>query len=151
MLVFYRISGHPSSPLMVTHSLRVAENLSWNLSVHGFQINSYKCGLLSDVPEILNHISLEKLLKLIDSCNVCPGNPDRCYIEMIEAKKGRLMSKNGQDISAAIDSFSPVHHSDKQYSKTVRVSSCELLVKGNKCASCVSYSDSLRKMTYQSQ
>ena len=108
-------------------------------------------GLLSDVPEILNHISLEKLLKLIDSCNVCPGNPDRCYIEMIEAKKGRLMSKNGQDISAAIDSFSPVHHSDKQYSKTVRVSSCELLVKGNKCASCISYRDSLRKMIYQSQ
>ena len=92
------------------------------MSVHGFQLNSYKCGVLSDVPEILNHISLEKLLKLIDSCNVCPGNPGICYIEIVEAKKGHLMYKNGQDISAAIDFFSPVYHGDKQYSKTVCMS-----------------------------
>ena len=43
---------------------------------------------------------------------------------MVEAKKGRLMSKNEQDNSAAINSFSTVYHSGKQYSEN---SSCVIM------------------------
>ena len=134
-LVVYRISAHPSSPLVITHSVRIAGNLTWNLSVHGFQLDSLKCRLLSDIPE-----------KLIDKCNVCLGNPDTGYIEMVESKKGHLMSKDKKDITSAIDKFSLVCYRNKQYAKTVRVSSYDLIVEGKKCTSCVSYRISLRSM-----
>ena len=82
-------------------------------------------------------------MKLIDKCNVCLGNPDTGYIEMVDSKKGHLMSKDKKDITSAIDKFSLVYYGDKQYTKTVRVSSCELLMEGKKCASCGSYRNSL--------
>ena len=119
---------------MITHSVRIAGNLTSNLSVHDFQLDSLKCRLLFDIPETLDRTSLEELVKLIDKCNVCLGNPDTGYIEMVESKKGHLMSKDKKDITSAIDKFSPVCYGDKQYAKTVRVSSC---------ASCVSYRNSL--------
>ena len=142
-LVVNRISTHPYSPLVITNSVRIMRNLTWNLSVHGFQLDSLKCRLLSDIPQTLDRMSLEELLKLIDKCNVCLGNPDTGYIEMVESKKDHLMSKNKKDITSAIDKFSPVCYGDKHYAKTIQLSSCELLVEGKKCASCVSYRNSL--------
>lgn len=148
-LAVYKISTQPSSLLVITHSVRIKENLSWNLSVHGFQVDSLKCRLLSGIPEKLCPNSLEELLKLLDKCNICPGNPDSGYIEMVEAKRGQLMSKNRQNVTATVDSFSPVFLNGEKYAKTVRVSTCELLVEGSKCASCVSYRDSLRSMYHR--
>ena len=107
-LVVYRISAHPSS-----------HPLCGNLTFHSFQLDSLKCRLLSDIPETLDRTSLEELVKLIDKCNVCLGNPDRGYIEMVESKKGHLMSKDKKDITSAIDKFSPLCYGDQQYTKTV--------------------------------
>ena len=90
-LVVHRISAHPSSPLVITHSVGIAGILTWNLSVHGFQLDSLKCRLLSDIPETLDRTSLEEFVKLIDKCNVCLGNPNTGYIEMVGSKKGHLM------------------------------------------------------------
>ena len=38
---------------------------------------------------------------------------------------------------------------DAHYSKTVRASTCEILVHGSKCPSCVSYQDSLRRIYHR--
>lgn len=148
-IAVYKTSTHPSSPLVVTHSVRIQENLSWNLFVHGSQVDSLKCTLLTGIPEILSPSSLEEFLKLLDKYNICPGNPDSGYIEMVEAKKGQLMSKNRQNLIATVDSFSPVFLNGEKYAKTVRVSTCELLVEGRKCTSCVSYRNSLRSMYHR--
>ena len=131
---------------MITHCVRITEHLTWNLSIHGTQVDSLKCELLAEIPETLNQTSLGKLLELIDSCNVCPGNPDTGYVEMAVARKGQLISKKHDIVTAIVDSFAPVSCRGKLYTNTIRVSSCELLVKGNKCTSCVLYRDSLRKM-----
>ncbi len=72
----YKVSREPSSSLVITHSVRIKEDLTWSLSVHGFPVDSLKCGLLSDIPESMCQSSLVKLLNLLDKCNVCPGNPD---------------------------------------------------------------------------
>ena len=89
-IAVYKTSTHPSSPLVVTHSVRIQENLSWNLFVHGSQVDSLKCTLLTGIPEILSPSSLEEFLKLLDKYNICPGNPDSGCIEMVEAKKGAV-------------------------------------------------------------
>ena len=40
---------------------------------------------------------------------MCPGNPDRNFVEMLVTKKGKIMSRNGKDVVASIDSRAPVH------------------------------------------
>ena len=59
------------------------------------------------------------------------------------------MSKSGKHSNATVDSFSPVFVSGEEHAKTVRVSTCEMLVNGNKCSSCISYRDSLRSMFHR--
>ena len=59
-----------------------------------------KCGLLSDISKKLCSKSLEQLLNILDKCHKCPGNPDNGYIEMVETKKGQLMSKGRQAVTA---------------------------------------------------
>ena len=68
---------------------------------------------------------------------------------MVEAKKGKLMSKDGKSITARVDDFSTVYLNGDAYSKTVRASKCEILVHGSKCPSCVSYRDSLRRIYHR--
>ncbi len=126
-LIVYKVSCEPSSSLVIIHSVRIKEDLTWSLSVHGFLVDSLKCGLLSDIPESMCQSSLVKLLNLLDKCNVCPGNPDSGFVEMAEAKKGQLMSKDRRNVIARVDSFSPVFCGGKLHAKTVRVSTCAVL------------------------
>ncbi len=148
-LALYKVSTEPSSSLVITHSVRIKEDLTWSLSIHGFLVDSSRCRVLSGIPEHMCPSSLEKLLKLLDKCNVCPGNPDDRFVEMVEAKKGQLMSKDGKTVTATVDSFSSVFCIGKIHAKTVRVSTCELLADGNRCTSCMSYRDSLRSMHHR--
>ncbi len=55
-LIVYKVSREPSSSLVITHSVRIKEDLTWSLSVHGFLVDSLKCGLLSDIPESMCQI-----------------------------------------------------------------------------------------------
>ena len=141
----YKISNCTSSSLGITHCVRIESDLTWSLSVHGSGVDAGKCDLLSGIPRNASKGSLVELLKLLDKYTVCPGNPDEGFIKMVEAKKGRLMSKNGT-VSGMLDSFSPVFIDGQLYVNTVRASTCEMLVDGRKCASCISYRNSLRTM-----
>ena len=98
------------------------------------------------MPTTLCANSLQSLILLLDQWSVCPGHPDAQFIRMVEAKKGKLMSKDGKSIVARIDDFSTVYLNGDEYSKTVRASTCEMLVNGSKCPSCVSYQESLRRI-----
>ena len=77
--------------------------------------------------------SLQSLVSLLDKCSVCPGHPDAHFILMAESKKGKLMSKDRRNVVARVDDFTPVTLNGEQYAKTIRVSTCELLVCGSKC------------------
>ena len=76
---------------------------------------------------------------------MCPGHPDKNFVEMLIAKKGKIMSKNGKDVVATIDSAVPVLLNGDIYAQTVRKSSCEVLTNDTKCEQCVNYRDTLRK------
>ena len=74
-------------------------------------------------------------LNLLDSLKVCPGHSDKWFVDMFDARIGRLISKSGKSINARVDLFSPVFFvSDEEHAQTVRVLACEVLINGTKCS-----------------
>lgn len=73
--------------------------------------------MLSKMPSTICTDSLQSLV-LLDQCSVCPGHPDAQFVQMVEAKKGKLMSKNGKSIAARVDDFSTVYLNGDAHSKT---------------------------------
>lgn len=112
-------------------------SLSWTLTVHGKEVNQQKCSALSDTPKTL---SIATLLSVLDKAAVCPGQPDQQFLLMLD---GKLLSRNGHTVIAYVDDCSAVTLNGEKY---IRYSSCEVVVKGVKCLSCVNYQDTLRKM-----
>ena len=64
---------------------------------------------------------------------------------MVLSKKGKLASRSGEVIVAAVDSYAPVQLNDIKYTQTVRNGLYEVLVNGTKCSHCVAYRATLRK------
>ena len=114
----YKLSDNSSS-LVVTHCVRIKDDLTWTLSVHGVDVCAQKCGLLLSIPKYLCQHSLVEFLNLLDRLKVCPGHPDERFVEMVEAKKGRLMSKSGKHSNATVDSFSPVFVSGEEHANNL--------------------------------
>ena len=134
-----------SQSLLVTHCIVIKDDLSWSVSVHGAQVDASNCGLLSKRPPKMHMQYLQSLVSLLDTCATCPGHPDSQFVDMVEAKKGQLMSKDSKCVSK-LDDFAPVTCDGEQYAITVRVSTCEIIVSAGKCKSCVAYRNSLRKI-----
>lgn len=137
------VSSSTLQPLIITHSLRVHANLTWELFVHGQQVSS-TCSALTAIPSTLSSTSFTALLSLVDKLNICAGHPDDHMIELADARKGRLSS-------AFLDEHAPVQLNRCVYQRTIRASGCELLVHGSKCAVCVHYRSTLRSMLYKHQ
>ena len=147
-----KLSDHLSEAtqsLMVTHCLIVKSDLCWTLTVHGLQISTDKCSVLSLSPTRVCTSSLQALISLLDSCVVCLGHPDEHFIQMAESKKGVLMSHDRKHVIARVYDFASLEMGNELFLKTVRVSTCEMLVISGKCGACVQYRDSLRKMHHR--
>lgn len=97
-------SGSSSIPPSITHSLTINSDLSWSAFVHGHLVNNSRCVPLSSIPDKLDHDSLKLLLSKLDSSKVCPGHTDHNFVEMLLTKKGKIMSRDGKDVVASIDS-----------------------------------------------
>ena len=123
-----KTSCSPQDAMVVTHSLVVTHDLSWTLTVHGKEVDPQMCSALSGTPKTLSTAKLQAFLSVVDKATVCPGHPDQQFLFMLHANKGKLLSRDGHTV-AYIDSHSPVNLNGEGYPKTVRYSSCELLVK----------------------
>lgn len=141
------LSG-PSS-LVINDCIVIKSDYSWILYVHRNQLDRAKCPALSNIPEKLSSQSLQVLVTSLEKFNVCPGHPDKHFVEMGIYKNGKFMSKDGKKVAAKVDNYSNVILNGKQYDVTVRSANCELVVQGSKCASCIMYRDSLRRMHHQ--
>lgn len=141
--------GSSSQALVITHCIMIESDLSWTVSVHCNQIDKDKCSVFSGSPKKLSSSSLQALVSLLDKCNVCPGNPDKHFIEMALSKKGKFFAKDGSTVVARVDDYSKVCLNGEMYDQTIRGTSCEVLARGNKCASCVAYRGTLRKMYHR--
>ena len=133
----------PQQPLVVTHCLTVNSTLHWSLFVHNHEIKHNKCTALATVPERLNPNTLARLLNLVDCLGVCVDQPDEHFIAMAVARKGTFTSHDGATV-ASLDHYAPVSLNGESFARTVRTTSCELLVHGVKCDSCKTYRATLR-------
>ena len=72
-----------SNHVTISHSLNVESDLSWSLAIHGKVV---QCPALAEHPERLTSSSLLDLLHKIDALKVCPGHPDKQFVQMARAK-----------------------------------------------------------------
>ncbi len=91
------------SSFAVSICITVNNNFSWNVSVNGVKTQPQNCGVLKRYPTIIDVHTLQLLIANVDKCIVYPGNPDRNFVEIAEAKKGELKAKNGVNIAARLD------------------------------------------------
>ncbi len=78
--------------------------------------------------------------------SICAGHPDNHFIEMIKAKKGKLLTVGGE-IGSYLDD-NPVEMNGQQYSQTIRTVDCSVVQNG-RCESCTNYRANLRSMYSQ--
>ena len=76
-----------SQPAVISHCLEINSNLTWSLFVHNRRVDNENCSALSSVPKCLDVTSLASLLCMLDEMPVCPGHPEKHFLEMVAAKK----------------------------------------------------------------
>ena len=131
-IVYYRVSqlGTPEA-ISVSFTLSIFNDKRWAIHVYQKEVNPSKCDMLRSFPAHLNPAQIAKLLSILDKVPLCAGHPDEHFVTMIQAKKGKITSLNGEVI-AYLDS-SPVEINGTKYSRTIRSSNCDIIAAG-KCA-----------------
>ena len=96
---------HTSSvqPLLLTHTIKVNSDLMWNAFVHGHCIMKNECSSLKNFPDKLTPAALNDLMAVLEKYSVCPGHPDKHFVEMAQCKKGKLKSSDGKTVVATVD------------------------------------------------
>ena len=76
--------------------------------------------LSKEVPTLVDSTaSVQKLLNHINKLNMCVGHPETHFVEMVEARKGRLLSAAGS-VAAVTDRSAAISFQGHRYSATVR-------------------------------
>ena len=65
-----------------------------------------ECSSLKNFPDKLTPAALNDLL---EKCFVCPGHPDKHFVEVAQCKKGELKSNDGKTVVATVDQYAPVY------------------------------------------
>ena len=85
------VASASTQPVIITHCLKIENDLTWALFVHNHKMVKEKCSALEAVPDTLNSKSLHDLLVTLDQLHVCCGQPDAHFVSMLNAKKKTLM------------------------------------------------------------
>lgn len=128
----------------VVQSLTVKSNGSWELYAHDILLAQSRSPLLSSIPSTLTAQSTKALLDIVNEAKICPGHPDKEFIEFVRACQGKLL-KQSQETLAVLDEFAPVSQRGATYDATVRSSACEVLVMGGRCHPCIQSRPLIRK------
>ena len=129
-----------------THDVAIHENFTWEVHVHGRKLATTNSPLSSIPDKISNKSSVADLLHILGSSSVCPGNPDKRFVDMTIAHKGKLISTDSSTVAELITGFT-VSCDDVSYNCTVRTMQCMLLLSsGRKCGACTKFRAQLRAM-----
>ena len=105
--------------LVISHSIVLQSDLSWQLNVNGHEIEAAKFASLSRFPARMSTPStLSQLLSGLDRLTVCSEHPDVHFVSMAKAKKGKFVSSHGE-LTAFLDT-----HTGPD---TVRTATCQML------------------------
>ena len=105
---------------------------------------SSQCLALAESPDRFSCRELCIFVHKLEALTVCPGHPDKHFVEMVATKGGNIFSPSG-DLSAYLDRNGIFQLNGEVYCKTVRSGKCHRLVCGAKCMECANYRDSLRE------
>lgn len=144
IMKLYRQEHSSTKPIIISMSLIVHLNLTWMVHVHGKMVNPAMCSVFSNIPSTLTYDAFKILVSIMMSSNVCAGNPDACFVEMAETRKGKFLSPN-KELVCYLDDYC-VNKDGKPYPCTIRHVKCELLVKDALCLVCHKYRSNLRAM-----
>ena len=98
--------------------------------MHGRRVHKQATNPLSVVPDLLDPTSLATVLSILDSSNICPGNPCPRYVEMAQSRKGKFVGHGGE-VKATLETH-PVVQNGEVFTSTVRTTECDMLVHGSK-------------------
>ena len=130
-------------PIISRHSydLTIKKDFTSALYIHGRQVN---CEILDNLLSTVGQV--KNLFKNIGKATICPGNPDERFIEMISDYKKEVMTTNDGDIVAQIVEGYPINCSGIEYNRTVRTTSCTMLVTDGsiRCSVCNKFRAQLR-------
>lgn len=131
------------SPVVV-QSLTVLPDLSWKVYLYGKHAKN--CLALKEFSsKVTSGIMLKRMILRLDTLHVCMGNPDDHFLELADSKKGKFFNASNELVAFVHDVF-PVTHDGVSHKRTIRCSSCELLVIESKCHVCANYRPTLRSM-----
>lgn len=134
-----------TQPSKFLYDLTIKEDFTWELLIHGCKV---KCeNLLSSFPDKLTHSNqVLDLVHLLDNATICPGNPDKKFVEMVSSRrKRRVESKSGEVVANVIEGYN-VYSDGREFNCTVRTTSCTMLINGTRCSSCRKFRAQLRSM-----
>ena len=104
------------------------------------------CDVLKHFPASLTPSQVTELLSVLDQLSLCAGHPDEDFVNMIKAKKGKILSVKG-DVTSYLDE-NPVEFNGKKYALTIRTANCNIIAAG-RCSACKKYRANLRSIYKQ--
>ena len=117
---------------IVTHSVIINNDRSWLAFVRDVSLKPY---LTWQLPLTVTSDTILELVQQVTHFSLCPGNPDHHFVDMLEKKKGKIVSKVGQTV-ATLDHQGVVIN-NKFLEVTVRTSACtKVTIHENVCIKC---------------
>ncbi|XP_065894386.1 uncharacterized protein [Dysidea avara] len=136
------IQGEEATAVAVIATIVVSSDFHWTLMWRTQQVDTTVNPLFSGVPEKIQLVDdMEKVLTLIDSAEVCVGNPDEKFLDLWHYRSTTLNQISGS-CPGYLDTF-------KKSSPTIRSNNCQLFLttdnrSGNvRCSACSSYRSTL--------
>ena len=135
---FSLLDVRPPHPSVVKISLTLTSNLHWSVKVYG-KLCSISTIYNNCPVTIRSFENLYQLCKFLNEANVCHGNNDDTFIELLKSREGTIRNVCGS-VVAYLDASN----------NTVRHQNCTLLCDGLKCQNCHQYRASLRALVSKS-
>ena len=146
----YRLDVDENAVLQVQLLVTVKSDLSWKVTVNSREI-PVTCQILKDLPPtIQSPEDVSRIVNLVDSASLCPGNPDSQFVSLCEKRGGSIRGDRGSGEEVAYIDNRPVVDSDGHtYSATVRRVDCDVLCvrsscRYTHCQPCQAFRSSLR-------
>ena len=98
LLVLYKMQLLSSNVPSVTFSLCITDEYQWKLVLGGKEINKEYCEILNKHPCTLRCVDdVLLVLKDIDTSQLCGGNSDDRFSELVDARKGKFVDVDGKE------------------------------------------------------
>ncbi|XP_070548499.1 uncharacterized protein [Ptychodera flava] len=137
--------------MKVSRTVTISDDLHWKVKIHGHDIpNTHPA--FNDTSTVIDSFEmLEKLLALISDCNICCGNPEQMFVELLQSKGGEIVKAisfaGEKEVSAYLEGdFNATSLDGTSYHHTVRTSKCSLITDKNRCTECCKYRNNLRSL-----